>query len=85
MVMSPINYLEFAQKDNIIFEFNYKNLVDKVFNWFKLDYSSFSDVFFPCNRVEIHINYRGKIKRKEITTTTHTFKLWQTHWKQSQR
>ncbi len=30
MVMSPINYLEFAEKDNIIFEFNYKNLVDKV-------------------------------------------------------
>ena len=75
MVMSPINYLEFAEKDNIIFEFNYKNLVDKVSCCLKLDYFSIGDVFFPCHRVKIHWNYRSQIKREEVTTKQ-SFKPW---------
>lgn len=30
MFMTPLNYLEFTDPDNLIFEFNHRNLIEKV-------------------------------------------------------
>lgn len=30
MFMNPINYLEFSDYDNLIFEFNHRNILEKV-------------------------------------------------------
>ena len=46
MFMTPINYLEFCDYDNLIFEFNHRNLVEKVNYFLFLDIFTFSGIFF---------------------------------------
>jgi len=66
MVMSPINYLEFSEKDNIIFEFNYKNLVEKVTYLLPIDYSYISYLFLSRYLTKIYWDYIEDLKGKIV-------------------
>lgn len=48
--MTPINYLEFSDYDNLIFEFNHRNILEKVFpSLYRLSYYRLLTSPFPFN------------------------------------
>jgi hypothetical protein len=49
--MTPINYMEFCDNDNLIFEFNHRNLIEKVWVSPKLDIPFVGCLFLPVYRV----------------------------------
>lgn len=65
MFMTPINYLEFTDYDNLIFEFNHRNLVEKVNTINHLDFPSFSVLFLPLNLASIPRVGNRSLKEKE--------------------